>query len=120
VHDFLLAAMIVYMSILQSSSEYRDDFQTDTASETRRRMVNALEQSHTIWKCGWIVSTESKRAAAVLAVMLKKINNEHDSIQGFSSAPETAKQGQAMTVSDLSLNGMFCNLSLFGNETELF
>jgi hypothetical protein len=105
-HDFLLAAMIVYMSILQSSREGRGDFQTDTASEKRRRMINALKKSHAIWNASWLVPNESKRAAAVLAGMLKKVNNEHDPIQGFSGAPDTGEMRRAIAVSDLSLNGI--------------
>jgi hypothetical protein len=102
--------MIVYMSILQSFREDRGDFQTDTTSEKRRMMTNALKKSHAIWNTSWIVPNESKRASAVLAGMLKKVNKEHDSIQGFSGAPGAAEMSQAIEVSDLSLNGMCCRL----------
>jgi hypothetical protein len=116
-HDFLLAAMIVYMSILQSYREGRGDFQTDTASEKRRRMIKALKKSHAIWNASWLVPNESKRAAAVLAGMLKKVNNEHDSVQGFSGAPDTGEMSRAIAVSDLSLNGM-CR-RLYSSATTL-
>jgi hypothetical protein len=116
-HDFLLAAMIVYLSIRQSSRGDRGDFQTDTVPEKRRRMINALKKSHAIWNASWIVPKESKRAAAVLAGMLKKVNNEHDPIQGFSGALDTGEMSRAIAVSDLSLNGI-CR-RLYSSATTL-
>jgi hypothetical protein len=108
-HDFLLAAMIVYLSLSRGTR----------SSDDRQERVNALVKSRAIWNQEWTVSAESKKAAMVLGIMLKKVQSGTGVGLSSTGAPTSttgAAQGRRIDgVSSLSLNGMKVLILSFPN-----
>jgi hypothetical protein len=105
-HDFLLAAMIVYLSLSHGTGK---DSSPRESSEERQTRINALEKSRTIWNQKWTVSAESKKAAMVLEIMLKKVYAGVEANLSWSRAPNSTSgattERRVEGVSRLSLNG---------------
>jgi hypothetical protein len=105
-HDFLLAAMIVYLSLSHRSET---NSSPTKRLEERQEKVKALEKSREIWNQNWTVSAESKKAAMVLGIMLRKVYLGVGASSLFSDAPNSTERAAAETrvegVSGLSLNG---------------
>jgi hypothetical protein len=108
-HDFLLAAMIVYLSLSHGTR----------SSDDQQERVNALAQSRALWNQEWTVSAESKKAAMVLGIMLKKVQSGTGvglSSTGAPTSTSSAAQGRRVDgVSSLSLNGMKVLILSFPN-----
>lgn len=103
-HDFLLAAMIVYLSLVQGNESHPNS-QYLTAEQQER--INALEKSRKIWHQTWSVSTESKKAAMVLEIMLKKLHIRLGMTPSLRSPILLADENRRVqAVLKLSLNGM--------------
>lgn len=66
-HDFLLAATIVYLNVMQIVTA------SVNINDETRRMIEALNKSYSIWLSAVHDATESKKAAEVLGLMLGKI-----------------------------------------------
>ncbi|TAQ91316.1 hypothetical protein B7494_g299 [Chlorociboria aeruginascens] len=73
IHDFLLAAMIVYLSIIQGIGGKGGHATENSLTPGQQRAVAALEESHRIWIRSGSSRVEAKRAAVVLEIMLKKV-----------------------------------------------
>jgi hypothetical protein len=106
-HDFLLAAMIIYLGISQKP----ETNSTPTRRfEERQEKLKALEKSREIWNQNWTVSAESKKAAMVLGIMLRKVYTGVGASLSSGGAPNSTERAVAETkvdgVSELSLNGM--------------
>lgn len=108
-HDFLLAAMIVYLSLSHGTR----------SSDEQPERINALAQSRAIWNQEWTVSAESKKAAMVLGIMMKKVLSGTGvglSSTGAPTSTSGAAQGRRIDgVSSLSLNGMKVLILSFPN-----
>jgi hypothetical protein len=110
-HDFLLAAMIVFLSIMRglTSSSLGP---SNSPSREQQKMIEALEKSYKIWKETWTAPSEAKKAAAVLGVMLKKIRLATSHDKGLSnisalSALRACEPTTSKLISSMSLNGKF-------------
>jgi Fungal specific transcription factor domain len=99
-HDFLLAAMIVYLSLSHGTG----------STEARQEKIDALDKSRVIWNQKWTVSAESKKAAMVLEIMLKKVQSGTGQVSASSLVPSSSFGGTGLNkidgVSKLSLNGI--------------
>ncbi|ESZ92063.1 hypothetical protein SBOR_7563 [Sclerotinia borealis F-4128] len=74
-HDFLLAAMIVYMRTMKIlEGESKGTHLTASYQKQKMDMISALKISSDIWHISQIKYHEFKRAADVLAVMMRKIH----------------------------------------------
>lgn len=108
-HDFLLAAMIVYLSL-----SYDEAGKASTPvglAEDRQQRIDALERSRAIWNQKWTSSAESKKAAMVLGIMLKKVYAGSGTGLFSSHVPPSfgaAEERRMNGVSKLSLNGILC------------
>ncbi|KAF7890456.1 hypothetical protein EAF00_008771 [Botryotinia globosa] len=74
-HDFLLAAMIVYvrtMKILEE--EIKGKHQNTSCQKQKVEMISALKMSSDVWQATQLKYPEVKRAADVLAVMMRKLD----------------------------------------------
>ncbi len=106
-HDFLLAAMIVYLSL----SHKPETVPSPTKQfQERQEKIESLEKSRKFWTQKWTVSAESKKAAIVLSIMLRKVYSKVEARLSSSSVPNSTERPVAGTrvdgVSGLSLNGM--------------
>jgi hypothetical protein len=106
-HDFLLAAMIVYLSL---SPRTATDSSPAKRFEERQDKIKALEKSQEIWNQNWTVSAESKKAAMVLGIMLRKaysgVGTSSSSSGALNSTARVAAETTVEGVLGLSLNGM--------------
>ncbi|KAF7877025.1 uncharacterized protein EAF02_008245 [Botrytis sinoallii] len=74
-HDFLLAAMIVYvrtMKILEE--EIKGKHQNTSFQKQKVEMISALKMSSDVWQITQLKYPEVKRAVDVLAVMMRKLD----------------------------------------------
>ena len=105
-HDFLLAAMIVYLSLLHESETYSSPTKR---LEEQQEKVKALEKSREIWNQNWTISAESKKAAMVLGRILRKVYLGVGASLLSNGATNSTERAAAETrvegVSGLSLNG---------------
>lgn len=85
-HDFLLAAMIIYMSVMQS-------FEVGISAEDDKvkEKVACLSKSYVIWTQHWINTFEAKKAASILAGMLSKVRITSE--RGTASAQPSHTNG---------------------------
>jgi len=100
-HDFLLAAMIVYLHLFRGGRKTHTNSQL--TKEQKERII-ALEKSRAIWNETWSNSAESKKASVVLSIMLNKVHSKiraELSLSYPACAPEETRLGR---LSSLSLN----------------
>jgi len=105
VHDFLLAATIVYLNLIQVIETTRKPLDDEQMS-----MLQAIEKSHAIWSQTKDDIEAAKKASDILELMLVKIKlaiNKNNSFDGNNCIPPADKpmpNGDAW-MADLSLNG---------------
>lgn len=109
-HNFLVANMIVYLSIMQGfiGTDGRRVPPSDLTND-QQRIIQILEQSNTVWQGMIEVSAEAKKCAAVVGIMMNKVHLALGT--GLESRPvydniEACESKTASLVSNLSLNGM--------------
>ena len=109
-HNFLVANMIVYLSIMQGfiGADGRRVPPSDLTND-QQRIIQILEQSNTVWQGMIEVSAEAKKCAAVVGIMMNKVHLALGT--GLESRPvydniEACESKTASLVSNLSLNGM--------------
>lgn len=100
-HDFLLAATIVYLSIMKTKSA-NGSFSANYSLPDQEDMINALEKSHAIWIKTTGVLEGSRKSADILCIMLKKIRQGTDG--GNYQSGSLGEHGHGL--SDLTLKGM--------------
>jgi hypothetical protein len=105
-HDFLLAAMIVYLSLFDGHAK------STTPKHIPKRQqesINALEKSRAIWNETWSISAEAKKALVVLGIMLNKVQSRigtAPSPRRVPSYPAAApEEARVDKLSSLSLDG---------------
>jgi hypothetical protein len=105
-HDFLLAAMIVYLSLFEEGSK---NIPLQVTKE-QQEMINALENSRAIWNETWSISAEAKKGSVVLGIMLNKVRSgiraNLSSRCASSYSMGTSEETRVDSLSQLSLNGM--------------
>ena len=75
-HDFLLAAMIVYLSLIQErQSVVQSAGFSEPPNKTQAEMIKALERSYTIWTETTSMSVDIKKACEVLGSMVKRVSS---------------------------------------------
>ena len=114
-HDFLLAAMIVYLSLIQESkSMVQGAGVLQRPNNQQRDIIRALERSYIIWTETTSMSVQSRKACEVLGTMLKRINSIFKLNDAARSAPAgfsyAGRQDGADLMSHLSFNGMWSPL----------
>jgi hypothetical protein len=110
-HDFLLAAMIVYLSLIQESeSVVRTVGALQPPNTQQTEMMRALERSYRIWTETTSMSVDTKKAIDVLGIMVKRVNSiylRHSGEKAVSTGPNDAAGFiDRESMSSLSLNGM--------------
>ncbi|KAE9364190.1 hypothetical protein N431DRAFT_354338 [Stipitochalara longipes BDJ] len=104
-HDFLLAAMIVYLSLSRGFATHNN---AGVSRKEEQEKIDALEKSRLIWNKKWTVLAESKKAAMVLGIMLKKLQLGAGVRPSGNCEPNStfgaAEEGRLYGVSRLSLN----------------
>jgi len=78
-HDFLLAAMIIYMRITQIAQGDTIGYTELSSPILKQDMITALERSYTIWTEAKMASADAKKASDVLAIIVKKVRDSEDS-----------------------------------------
>ena len=102
-HDFLLAAMIIYLNLFQGIP----DVNATQLTKEQQVQIRALETSRKVWSDdSFLVSAETKRAAMVLGIMLNKVNSRTGAGQPSINAPSLSNGGRSGDeLSRLSLHG---------------
>lgn len=108
-HDFLLASMIVSITIIQSVD--RDSkIGTETSYKDYQSMVEALEKSYNIFMESSSIWADAKKASVLLKAMLNKANKS----LGQLPVPEDMKVHDNKTIYEGGKTGTFSRLSLNG------
>ncbi|KAH7374187.1 fungal-specific transcription factor domain-containing protein [Cadophora sp. MPI-SDFR-AT-0126] len=116
-HNFLVANMIVYLSIMQgfTGADGRRVPRSDL-TEDQQRLIKILEQSNSDWQGMLEISAEAKKCAAVVSIMIKKVHlalgTESDS-RSVHENMEACEMKTANLVSGLSLHGFQSTNTLF-------
>ncbi|KAK3995099.1 fungal-specific transcription factor domain-containing protein [Cladorrhinum sp. PSN332] len=85
IHDFLLAAMVVYLVLLNEeiSEQFGGDGYGKPALSSRNQLFDILEKSHRTWVVISQDDPASVKAAATLETMLRKLRSKNgDSMDG--------------------------------------
>lgn len=112
-HDFLLAATIVSIQVMQKTEERRSHPNRENNSErTLEEMISALERSYNIGSQTKLLSIYEKKAAAVIGCLLQKIKSaiqadtySHNASNVTTYSTNGSKPSMDF-ISDLSINGM--------------
>lgn len=122
-HDFLLAAMIVYLSVIRNIGTYSNPVVDNGFTTEQQKTIGALEESYRIWTQSTNPTTEAKRAGAVLKTMLKKVNL---ALGKLSNDPkdnymprETLERCEGYT-SELLSSHLVSRLSINGNPANAY
>jgi hypothetical protein len=102
-HDFLLAATILYMIIIQSI-EADGKYPSNDVFKQCQHMISTLERSHGIWKSSSAFAVDSQQALDVLGLMLRKIRRALG--DNSESSSKTIVYPENGLLTELSLNGM--------------
>jgi len=95
IHDFLLAATIVYLRLVQAMEQ-----NVSSTVKEHQDLINALERSHTVWRETRENTSEGKKASDVLELMVRNIRLKAGSVV----AP--VGNGAAL-LTGLSLDGVY-------------
>lgn len=122
-HDFLLAAMIVYLVCLNDNySEVGGNYDwvlQDTPLPNKEELVDVLRRSYRIWSLAAKETPEVKKAPEVLETMLKKILVRQQSKgagEGPSQVPSSSED--VAPVAEFRASGM-CHDSVDQEEPKL-
>jgi hypothetical protein len=115
-HDFLLAAMIIYMRTMKIlEGEAKGTHLNPSYQKQKTDMISALKRSSEIWHISQIKYPEVKRAADVLAVMMRKIRAAAGLSRECSSMLSSTNlwdidggTENSSSIAGLSLEGMYC------------
>jgi hypothetical protein len=115
-HDLLLAAMIVYLSLVQESEGIALSTRVLQIPNTQQsESIRALERSYKIWAETTSQSVDTKKASDVLGTMVRRIKSI---FRGFSrdetistGANDALRYNYLALQSGLSFNGMCFNAS---------
>ncbi|KAM4056163.1 fungal specific transcription factor [Hirsutella rhossiliensis] len=103
IHDYLLAAIIVYL-VIQSMehSSGRDDWMgRQGVSLTREGLTSMIRRSHAVWSAAATDSGELRKTADTLAIILTKLGSPVDTnaaVAGTTLSPSTVGSGYEVSV----------------------
>jgi hypothetical protein len=106
-HDFLLAATIVYLSLLVGDARA---ITPGKFTKEQQERIDALEKSWSIWNETWSILVEAKKASLVLGFMMNKVHSVFGAelssryVSSFTTGGSEEISGKQL--SGLSLNGM--------------
>jgi len=108
-HDFLLASMIISLTITQTISTNSQNG-VDSSNKTLYKMVEAVEKSYNIFLDLGFNSVEAKKASGLLKIMVNKTNKALGRPLISKEIPVAASKnlnsnGGATAISNLSLDG---------------
>lgn len=113
IHDFLLAAMIVYL-VLQNK-QYNgpggdvDWMEKDTPLPNKEQLVDLLRRSHRIWKEVAAENPEAKKAPEVLGIMFRKMAKSQETqgnVYSSKTMPATSETPALTVASAMNSLGM--------------
>jgi hypothetical protein len=127
VHDYLLAAMVLYLIVQNEHYENPESEYNWTSSEqpapSKKELKDMIRGSYEIWSHVAEGATELKKTAETLAVMLARLGSPVDEPREWTSedrtvspAPQTVDSGHfSMTASSA---GPQATVTEFGNNSE--
>ena len=110
-HDFLLAAMLVSMKIIQATKEgVTVNNLSNPCNQGVQGLVTALERSRMVWEK--TENQQSKKASNLVKMMLKRVrlalNGQLDSTgRIIANSPDVNGNDQLDLISGLALNGTY-------------
>ncbi|RDL36356.1 uncharacterized protein BP5553_05708 [Venustampulla echinocandica] len=105
-HDFLLAAMIVCMKVIQSAKEGLNTSNiSDSNHQEDREMIIALGKSYKIWTEMGVNAADARKASSLLKSMLRKVDAALQRQPGYHGASVNGA-GRANLISGLSLDDL--------------
>lgn len=112
-HDFLLAATILSILVLQATNGPKVGLGGNVApDQTQERMISALQKSYTIWKQTQDISSDTKKAFVFIRSIMEKIELANGPASNSQSALPLDNQSTADVnastnpISELSIRGM--------------
>jgi hypothetical protein len=111
-HDFLLAAMIAYVMLVQAIEGQKHTAPSVVLSRQQEEVINALERSFRIWTETRSMSVDARKAYEVLSGMVKRVKLALGRNTGEAGPASTSRAANAGGyngtdfMSGLSLNGM--------------
>lgn len=122
-HDFLLAAMILYINIDHMKRQYAQTKQIrDSEKYQFTRMMRALQRSHHIWSETKAISPDARKSYEVLDAMMKKVTPGSQAFaflgdsriaQGYPEQPVNGNGDSA--TSGLSFSGSYSSVPLLSS-----
>ena len=119
-HDFLLAATILSILVLQMVGENTaDQNHRDPSDPTQQEMINALERSYRIWRQMKDVSLDTKKAFGFVGSLVKKIRLAVAPMNGlhntghFNPFDINGVDPDANFISGLSMHGTYYRANPF-------
>lgn len=107
-HDFLVAAMIVYLSLIQTLDKRSPRIWQSPLNDQQQYQINMLKQSHDIWSHTDNMSVEMKRASKLIAVLLRNLtgsaerSSTHESLITDASCSSESIDASAMALGKFS------------------
>lgn len=74
IHDFLLAATIIYFTLIPAIKEAEGTTSLSNVLRRHRELISLLERSYIVWKETMEVMSEAKKAAGILELMVGKVD----------------------------------------------
>ncbi|CZR69074.1 uncharacterized protein PAC_18975 [Phialocephala subalpina] len=120
-HDFLLAAMIVYLSVIRNIGTHTNSEVNNGFTAEQQSTVAALEESYRIWTQSANPTPEAKRAGAVLKIMLKKVNLALGRLSNdVNGMPQETLEKCNDYTSNLLSSHLVSHLSINGNPANAY
>ncbi|KAH6694968.1 fungal-specific transcription factor domain-containing protein [Leptodontidium sp. MPI-SDFR-AT-0119] len=111
-HNFLVANMVVYLTIMQSfCGPDGHSIPSSALTKDQQSMIQTLEHSNTVWQGMIEVSAEAKKCAAVVAIMMKKVH------LALGDETESTPVHQEMEACEMKTTNLVSRLSLSGFES---
>lgn len=108
-HDFLVAGMILYLSLIQSLDKRFSASSHPLLDAQRQKIIELLKRSYEIWSQTDNMSAEMKRASRLVGTLLKNLNvNEGQHLQstgGPQANGTLTMHDTGAFISDLSISG---------------
>ena len=111
-HDFLLAAMIAYVMLVQAIECQKHTAPSVALSRQQEEVINTLERSLRIWTKTRSISVDARKAYEVLSSMVKRVKSALGRNTGEADPASTSRAANAGGCNGtdfmlgLSLNGM--------------
>lgn len=107
IHDFLLGATIVYLSIIQAIDEILDN-NVAHFMDTHLELIASLERSLYIWNETGATVNDAKKAADILRMMVAKVNLSIQIKKDLGTVSKLGSMVEIHPISRLSIIGKLC------------